>query len=88
MKTTIPTTRYIQLLEAENELLKIRVFSARRSGCKLTNVTQQIQATGVTVKQWSKQHGFDYQAVRNVICGNRTNLMIEAALKADGFMEG
>lgn len=96
----ISNNRYIQLLEAENTLLRSYLKPAvetpavkpytppfNPSGCNLNAITKRIHATGISTKQWAKDNGFRDSAVRSVICGNLQSKSITDALIRDGFVE-
>jgi len=94
----IPAKRYIELLEAEVSLLKAKyatppneqqselTIPITSGSCVMHDITRKIHASGITVKTWAMNHGFDPATVRMVICGQRKRDDIHAALKADGFV--
>lgn len=81
----IPKTRYIELLENENRLLRGQLKFIEE-GCALTEITKKIQSTGKTLKQWADSHGFDYHATRKVACGQSRHKNIVSALAEQGFL--
>jgi hypothetical protein len=89
-QVNISSARYIELLELENQSLKsmIATQQVKRTtmGCARHDLTRQLHAVGLTLKQWAQDRGFKYQSVKNFVCGWQNTPAIREALVNEGFL--